>query len=146
MSYFMTLVGKPPELPGIEPIEFVPYEEAQVYIRDHAQELIKMDGEPLFLVHDGETSTSHNFIVDAENDFTKNSSLSGTKFFKLLEGFIAAGNKFRIWWASGVPFTKIIQGMQECSSLPEVLSSVQHQVNQNKDISICYKPAKKTAF
>ncbi len=132
----MTISGTPPKSLGLEPIEFVPADNAQQYIRNIVDALSKTDGDPLFLAHDGKTGTSHNFIVDAVNSFNLNGSLKGTRLLMLIEACVVSCNVFRIWWASDE--TNAYQKIIECSSLSQIISVLKRQIQEGKDISIRY--------
>lgn len=133
----MTISGTPPKSSGLEPIEFVPADNAQQYIRNIADILSEIDGGPLFLVHDGKTGTSHNFIVVAVNYFNLNGSLKKTRLFMLIEACVISGNVFRIWYASDE--VNIYQKVTECFSLSQVMLALEQQIQEGKDITIRYK-------
>jgi hypothetical protein len=61
MSYFMTTAGERIDLSDLAPLELVEASEAQNYLQNIASDISAADGEPLHLIHDGETGTSDNF-------------------------------------------------------------------------------------
>jgi hypothetical protein len=131
----MTTSGKPVQLTGLDPIELVPADEAQQYIHSLKDELSAVDGEPLFLVHDGATSTSHDFIVEAEQHVHLEGSLNGSRLLKLMTLLVKARHTFRIWWASNKPgLTIAIQ----CNNIDQLIATIEKQVRDNKDLSIRY--------
>jgi len=56
--------GEKPDLSGIPQIEALPIEQAQLYLRQIASDLVG-DGnkDELYFIHDRETGTSHSFIT-----------------------------------------------------------------------------------
>jgi hypothetical protein len=82
--------------------------------------LSREDGQPLFLVHDGEPSPSHHFITAAEEYFNTHDRLEGTSLFELFKRFCDEELVFRLWWASDKPKAKYWQ----CSTLEEVTTLV----------------------
>lgn len=87
MSYFMVTEGKKPDFSGIEKVEAVPIGQAQSYLSRLAKDLSE-DGDVsnLYFIHDGESGTSHNFIVEAEGKFSRTDTFADTRFDKISDG------------------------------------------------------------
>lgn len=111
MSYFMITAGPWIDLSDLSPLELISPERTQYYIRDLHTFLSREDGEPLYPVDDGETGTSHNFIIDACDSFFINSTLTGTTLLELCRRLCHQNHVFRIWWASNDEnaHTKVMQ-------------------------------------
>ena len=98
MSYFMVTKGRKPDFNGIDKVEAVPIRQTQLSRR--AEDLAE-DGDTsnLYLVSDGETGTSDNFVTEAEEQFYNvTGSFAGTRFDKVIDACGNAGNSFRLWY------------------------------------------------
>lgn len=93
----MTTAGRRIEMAQYAPVELVEAALAQDYIRDRAPAICEVDGEPLFLVHDGESQTSHDLVVPAYNQILDRAPLSDTDFGKILTDLLVAGHTVRVW-------------------------------------------------
>jgi hypothetical protein len=102
MSYFMTSAGPRIEMGQYAPVELVAAALAQDYIRDRASEIGEVDGGPLFLVHDGESQTSHDIVVPAYNQILDRAPLGDTDFGKILTDLLIAGHTVRVWDAGAM--------------------------------------------
>jgi hypothetical protein len=136
MSYFMTTAGPWIDLSNLSPLELTPAEQAQYYIRDRHAFLSQQDGEPLYLVDDGETGTSHKFISAASSYLYLNGSLVGCTLFKLCKCLCPCGHVFRIWYASNEEHAHI--QVLQCNSFEEVMRAIETYVHANQDIQIRY--------
>jgi hypothetical protein len=136
MSYFMTTAGPWIDLSDLWPLELVPAENAQYYIKDMQAFLFQEDGEPVYLVHDGETGTSHNIINAASTCFAFNYTLVGSSLLELFERFCHSGHVFRIWYASNEQnvHTQVLQ----CNSLEEVIYATEMYLETSQDIQLRY--------
>jgi len=86
MSYFMTSVGKKPDFSGIPMVEALPIDQAQLYLRNIATDLVgngNMD--ELHFIHDGETGTSHNFIANVELGIRMDGTFASTVLDKVID-------------------------------------------------------------
>lgn len=115
----MTITGPTLDLSDMKPIELVEASKAQFYIQKLRQELASEDGSPVYLVHDGFTDTSDEFIGEAWNTLQESDSIEGTLFFSLIKRLIENGNTFRIWYAGNDP--KAHLDVQDCSNINEIL-------------------------
>ncbi|MFZ1987070.1 MAG: hypothetical protein WAU91_21845 [Desulfatitalea sp.] len=75
MSGFMTITGPTLDLSDMKPIELIEASKAQFYIQKLRQELASEDGIPVYLVHDGFTDTSDEFIGEAWNTLQESNSI-----------------------------------------------------------------------
>lgn len=137
MSYFITTSGATVDLSGVEPVELIDIRDAQQYVRDLEDELSAADGTPLFLIHDGETGTSHNFVVEAEDRVHRTGSLRGSRLATVLERLVAAGNTFRICWASDSP---AFPDAAQCHTLDQIVATIEQQVRGGMDLTVRYQP------
>ena len=119
MSYFMTIAGPPIDVSGLEPLELVPADQAQDYIRDRAAELSALDGTPLFLVHDGETWTSHALVGDVIYDPTGCDTDTTSWVIPAFLSRLGASHTVRVWWADNEPDTHL--KVEDCGSVAEFL-------------------------
>ncbi|MEK7396429.1 MAG: hypothetical protein AAB116_05790 [Candidatus Poribacteria bacterium] len=97
----MVTKGEKPDFSGIDKVEAVPIEQAQLYLSRLANDLSE-DGDVsnLYFVHDGETGTSHNFVTEAEGIFFRTETFANTRFDRVLDACIAVSNSLRVWWAN----------------------------------------------
>jgi hypothetical protein len=136
MSAFMTISGSPVDLSDLKPIELIEAAKAQKYIQDLEQDLIREDGGPVYLVHDGSTWTSHNFIGDAIDHYSETGTIEGMALFTLIKRLISNGNNFRIWYADDSPNAHL--DVTECNNLEELLLTISEQVQMIDGIEIKY--------
>jgi hypothetical protein len=136
MSYFMTTAGPWIDMSDLSPIELIPAEQAQYYIKDRQAFLSQEDGEPLYLVHDGETWTSDKIILNANSYFFDKGTLAGSPFLELCNRLSYMKHIFRIWYASNEAnaHTQVTQ----CHSLEEVVRAIEICENAYEDIQIRY--------
>jgi hypothetical protein len=137
MSYFMTLAGNPVNLAGFEPLELIPVMQAQTYLQELAPTIITADGEPLFLVHDGKTGTSHDLLVTAAENWYLDRTVGDRKLLSLLQLVCDSSHVFRIWWA-GDPNSH--EELEHCSTIEDVISEIGRQLADGNDIAIRYSP------
>ncbi len=142
MSYFMTLAGNPVNLTGFEPLKLIPVMQAQKYIQKLAPTLIKADGEPLFLVHDGKTGTSHDFLVTAAESLYFDRTVGDRKLLSLLQLVCDSSHIFRIWWA-GDPNSH--EALENCATIEDVRLAIGQQLRAGDDIAIRYSPKTTTS-
>ncbi len=128
----MTITGPILDLSNLKPIELVEASKAQFYIQKLEPELASEDGTPVYLVHDGYTDTSDEFIGEAWNALQLNESIEGTLLLSLIKRFIANGNAFRIWYAGHNP--KAHLDVEDCLSIDDVL----RVTSQSRRIQIRY--------
>ncbi len=132
----MTTAGPWLDLSDLSPLELIPAEQAQYYIRDLQALLSQEDGAPIYLVHDGETGTSHNFINDASSYLFHGGTLAGSPLLELCKRLCKQGHVFRIWWASNEEnaHTQLTQ----CHSLGQVIRAIEMYLGASEDIQIRY--------
>jgi len=97
MSYFMTTAGPKVDFQRLRPTELVPLAEAQDYLRELSAKFSTEDGALLYLVHDGESQTSHDLVCPAINAAIADEALDQTLLFKVLSVLEDAGHTVRIW-------------------------------------------------
>ena len=142
MSYFMTTIGKRPDLSGIPKVEAVPIEQAQEYLRRLVTDLTEGgDKSDLYFVSDGESGTSHNFVMEIQEQIYTTRSFASTRLDRVIDACAAAGNSFRIWWAHGP------QGhleVKRCDTIDLLKKTIVEQVlNQGPSkIAVAYTPRK----
>ncbi len=103
MSYFMTTAGERIDISDLAPLELVEASKAQNYLQNIAPDISAADGMPLYLIHDGETGTSDDFVSAVYEHVESFDSLEGLVLSILLERLIQSKNSFRIWWANNRP-------------------------------------------
>ena len=135
-EYFMTTMGVPTDLSGLGQIEFVPASNSQQYIRALEHDLASVDGQPIFLVHDEKTSTSENFISDAETHLQMKDTLEGTALLRLFQRLADSNITFRIWWADDGPDAH--SRVTNFSSLSELLSTINTQMRKGQFLYVRY--------
>ena len=132
----MTISGSMIDVTDLKPIELIEASKAQKYIQDLEQDLIKEDGGPLYLVHDGETWTSDNFIGEAIDHCYETGTIEDTALFILIKRLILNENNFRIWYAVNDP--KDYLDVTTCSDLEDILLTIYEQVRMIDGIEIRY--------
>ena len=132
----MTVCGEPVKGDDLAPIQLVPASQAQSYIKELQSALGTADGQPVFLVDDGATGTSHTLIVEAAGKFHEFGSLEGTKLLELIRRLVDSGNSFRIWWADNAPdaYLRVV----DCSTMDEILAAIREQLSRSGDIRVRY--------
>jgi len=138
MSYFMTISGVLPQR-SFPSLEFLPVSQGQKYIADLEQELSVADGTPLWFVHDGETGTSHRFIVEAQNYYNQHGILDGTVLLELMEECAKVGSAFRIWVASDK--ADCHRHVANFCSIGELRSGILRLLSEGWDIRVRLKGA-----
>jgi hypothetical protein len=123
-------------LSDLSPLELIPAEQAQYYIKDRQAFLSQEDGSPLYLVHDGETGTSDIIITDAISYLYHNGNLVGSTLLELCKRLSYNNYIFRIWYPSNEEdaHTKVTQ----CYSLEDVIRAIEMCENAFEDIGIRY--------
>ncbi len=132
----MTISGPIIDLSDLKPLELIKASKAQDYIKNLESELMKADGSPLYLVHDGWSRTSDDFVAEAWNHLQEHGTIEGTLLLTLIERLISNGNSFRIWYASNDP--KAYLNAVTCSDLKEILEVVNEQGSKIQEIQIRY--------
>jgi hypothetical protein len=136
MSYFMVAVGQKPELSDLPHVEAVALTEAQEYLQKLASDLRKAHrAESIWFIHDGETGTSHNFIVAATENAQLESSLAGTILERVLQACENAGDSFRIWYAD-VPGAHL--DVDRFSTLDMAEGAIVEQIRSGADVAVVY--------
>lgn len=74
----MTITGSTLDLSDFAPTELIEVSKAQYYIQKIEKDLETIDGSPVYLVHDGITDTSDDFIGEAWNILQVNESIELT--------------------------------------------------------------------
>ena len=128
----MTITGPILDLSDLKPIELIEASKAQFYIQKLEQALAREDGSPVYLVHDGFTDTSDEFIGEAWNTLQVKESIEGTLLLALIKRLITNGNTFRIWHANNDP--KAYLDVQDCFSIDDIL----RVTSQTRQIEIRY--------
>lgn len=123
MSFFMTIAGATSEMSAIVGIELVAVEDAQDYIKSLAAELSRLDGIPVYLVHDCETGTSDLIVADLENALSEGVDRSYLPGAQVLQACFDNRVSFRIWWADNDPNAHINNTMQ-VSDLAEAFAAI----------------------
>lgn len=136
MSSFMTISGPKIDLSDLKPIELIEASKAQEYIQGLENDLINLDGGPVYLVHDGSTYTSDEFVGDAWNYLQEHKTIKGTILFTLIQRLISNGNTFRIWYADNSP-TAYLRAV-DCSTLEEILKEAIDQGSKVREIEVRY--------
>ena len=128
----MTITGPVLDLSDFKPIELIEASKAQFYIKKMEQDLVREDGSPAYLVHDGFTGTSDDFIGEAWNTLQIQKSIEGTLLLALIRRLIENGNTFCIWCAGNDPNAHL--DVQDCYSIDDIL----RVTSQTRQIEIGY--------
>lgn len=97
----MTIAGRHPELPQ-DAVEFLPAAEAQNYVSRLEDELGRLDGSPVLLVHDQESGTSDIIVSDFVNALVTGEG-TDNPLHEILKTCFRTGTNFRIWLATNDP-------------------------------------------
>jgi len=135
MSYFMIAVGPRPDFASLADVEAVPVVDAQDYVQRLARMLaIDAPQSDVWFVHDGETGTSHNFVMTSEERVQmENVPVSATVLAEIILACQQAGDSFFIWWAGGE------LDVVTCTSIQGVMDTITRQMNEGDDILIKYE-------
>jgi hypothetical protein len=138
----MVTKGKKPDFSGIDKVEAIPIEQAQLYLSQLATDLAE-DGNTsnLYFVSDGETGTSHNLVAEIELQIRMTGSFASTRLDKVIDACIKAENIFRIWWANS-PLAHL--EVEQCDTSDLLKKTIIEQtLNLTWDvISVAYIPRK----
>jgi hypothetical protein len=115
VSYFATISGA--DLAGecVPGVVLVPVERAQEYVSHLELRIAELDGSPVYFCDDGESGTSTNFVVAAEDAALDSERLDNTAMLALLQLCERRRCVLRVWWASDSDFTDVTN----CSSVAE---------------------------
>jgi hypothetical protein len=125
MSYFITVSGKKIDLSGLQPIELVPADKAQYYIKNLALELSALDGAPLFLVDDGSSGTSDDVVTPVISLLKRGGQIDETPFHRLLIHLSEHNCILRIWHASNISNAHL--RVKDCNSLEDAIYEILEQ-------------------
>jgi hypothetical protein len=135
MSYFITVSGVVPDLSGLEPIELVEVANAQHYIEGLAEQLTKLDGGPLFLVHDGHSGTSDDLVSPAVTSVKMGEPIENSPLNSLLNRLSKGNHTLRIWDAGGGADAHL--RVRHCESLEAAIREFRDQAEQTGTVGIC---------
>jgi hypothetical protein len=122
----MTSAGPEVAMNGLEPIQLLPAAEAQDYIRGLVAELSRLDGAPVFMVHDGRTGTAHDLIRETANAVVEGGPIEDTRLFEVLTRLLSSStHTVRIWWADDTP-TAFLR-VEQCHALNEAIDKIRKQ-------------------
>jgi len=146
MSYFMVTKGKIPDFAEIDKIEALPIMQAQLYLSRLANDLSE-DGNisDLYFVHDGETGTSDNFVSEAEGLFFRIESFANTRFDKIIDACIKAGNSFRVWYPVSPTAHLDVKRFNNADLLKKAIADQifnLHRTSPMIGVSVAYTPKK----
>lgn len=116
----------------------MPTPDAQSYVHPIANAICGMSHAPAFLVHDGATGTSDDFVTDAENTLRDNGTLEGSTLFSIIHRLAAQGNTILIWWADNNPLA--YQAAEPCSSVEGLMAVALNQTAGNRPIQVYLPP------
>jgi len=137
MSYFMTAAGPGCKLRTAEPAELLPVEQAQDYVRELAPKLIEMDGSPLYLVHDGESGTSHDVVRPGRNRVFSDKSAEETLFASVVRDLLTSGHTIRVWDAGSASDREVLSmELMEFPSAGQMLVTWAHRLLHNQGVRI----------
>ncbi|HTK84106.1 MAG TPA: hypothetical protein VL625_03380 [Patescibacteria group bacterium] len=130
----MTLSGPKVNLEGLEPIELLPASKASTYIQQREIEISQLDGDPLFLVHDGQSGTSDEFLGDAVNAIRSGDGMEGTLFERLMKRLSQGDHTVRIWYARNDPDAHL--HVKNCSTYEEAMHEFKKMSEQTPFVNI----------
>ena len=133
----MTAAGPGCKLTNAGLIELLPIERAQDYIKKLAPKIIELDGSPLFLVHDGESGTSHDVVCPGLNRVFSDSSAETTVFASVVRDLLTSGHTIRVWDAGSISDRKVLEmELTEFSSVVEMLGAWAQRILQHSGVRI----------
>ena len=130
----MITCGGEADFTDLAPIKLVPAPDAQSYIHPMAKTLSGMSQAPAYLVDDGTTGTSDDFVTDGENALINHGTLEGSVLFSVIQRLTAQGNAILIWWANNDLLA--YQAAEPCTSLEELLAVARRQTAENRSIQV----------
>ena len=137
MSYFMTTAGEKIDLSDLAPLEFVDASNTQPYMQNISNNIMEADGTPLYLIHDGETGTSDNFISEINEYFGINGTMEGSVFFNLLDKLSKTNNSIRVWWANNRD--DAWKTVADIETKEELFNYVLERIKNNRSIVFAYR-------
>ena len=129
----MITAGTKPDLDYIPNVEALPAEEAQDYVRKLIPDFTSQDESQVWFIHDGNTGTSHDFVVEAEERIQLAGTLASTQLEAVIDACDAAGDSFRIWWA-GEPRAHL--DVTSCATIEAAKQAILDQVNRHANIGV----------
>ena len=114
----MTTAGPKVDVQRFKPVELMLLAEAQDYLRELGPKFAAEDGSSLYLVHDGESQTSHDLVCPAVNAVFAEEPIDRTLLFQVLLVLAHAEHTVRIWDAGAVNPAKSVPA--ECESVAGV--------------------------
>ena len=128
----MTVSGIPPDLTGLEPIELVRSAKAQYYIAGLADQLKALDGNVAFLVHDGHTGTSDDFVSAVDSARMGEAMENTPLFFPSIFEKRSSSSQMVAGRSSDDHL-----GVKSCASLEEAIQEFRDQAERNGIVGIC---------
>lgn len=123
MSYFMTISGSIPATSPSSQVELIPASKAQVYIANLEQELLAVDGGPVYLVHDKETSTSDILISELQDALIEEQNFECLPLYSVLSFCFNNKLNFRVWLANN-DMSAYVNNSIEVKDLQSALVSI----------------------
>ncbi|MBU4269202.1 MAG: hypothetical protein KJ808_10200 [Acidobacteria bacterium] len=138
MSYFMIAVGAKPDLGSIPPLEALPIQQAQEYLRRLIPIIApKEHPSSVWFIHDGETGTSHNIVQKSSEQIQMGDTpISKVTIIRVIDACEKAKDSLRIWWAGGE------LNVEQCTSIKGVTDTIIRQAKTGSDIAIGYERKK----
>jgi len=99
----MTVSGSIAEADVPLPGRLVPASKAQAYVAGLEAELAKLDGSPVFFIDDGESGTSEELVMEANEAALEGRPIADLPIVVLMERCIRNGWSFRVWLADSDP-------------------------------------------
>jgi hypothetical protein len=128
MSYFMTIAGPKVDLRGLPAVELLPPSGAQEYIKERAVELARLDGSPVFLVHDGSSGTSDGIVSEAWSLAAAGKPFENSILARLISLLRHSDHTVRIWYADNTADAHL--RVEECKSMEDMWEQLKSQAGR----------------
>jgi hypothetical protein len=122
----MTISGSIPANNLSSQVELLPASTAQVYIVNLEQKLLALDGGPVYLVHDKETSTSDILVSELQDALIEERNIASQPLYLVLCFCFNNKLNFRVWLANN-DMNAFINNTIEVKDLQSALESIRNQ-------------------
>lgn len=122
----MTISGRVPATGLSSRVELIPAAKAQDYLASLELKLIALDGGPVYLVHDKETSTSDNLVSEFQDAFMDGKNIESLPLVSVLNFCFKNRLNFRVWRADN-DMNAYLKNSNEVKDVGSALESIKNQ-------------------
>jgi len=139
MSYCMVVIGKKPDMTGLNPIEVIPADDSQPYVKNCVKDFRKqgVKGEMWFL-DDGCTGTSDEIVRESVNTIWAGKTLRNGFLYQVLLRCELQGVSFILWYATHDEHLNLVK----VTDFEEMVNLIEKKSQQYKNVNIYYLNSK----